>query len=275
MWPPSSGGPSRCRDLRSIIVRGVVYSELSVTALSEAEFESILLRHAAMIAPECFVVPFKCDVTDGQERRRADLAAISKDYSHWSVIEVEMWGHDLWGHVLPQIGVLRDGVYGTTHVNYLLGKMPALDREGLIDLMKGDPPDVVVMVNQRDDDWSREIRIARCRLSVFEMYRSALDEYAFVLDGPLLSQASNLVSRLTCGLPGLARFLKVGSPGKLGIKSGERITANANGVLIEMERFDAADTCYLKVVGPVTLKPGVEYRLVQTGSTFSIESSVK
>lgn len=259
--------------MRSVIVRGVQYLELSITSLSESEFESILTRHADVIAPDCHVVPFKCDVTDGREKRRADLAAIAKDYSRWSVIEVEMWGHNLHKHVLPQIQVFRDGRYDEAHIAYFMRKMPALDRDSLSDMLKGDQPEVVVMANLNDAEWQNEIRVARCQLRVFEMYRSAHDEYAFMLDGPLVSPPSNLVSRLTCGGFGLARFMKVGSPARLGIKAGERITVSASGILVELERYDMAETCYLKAVGPITLKPRAEYRLVQTGSIYHLESS--
>jgi len=259
--------------LRSIIVRGVQYRELSITSLGETEFESILRWHADSIAPDCHLVPFKCDVSDGREKRRADLAAIAKDYSRWSVIEVEMWGHALHQHVLPQIQVFRDGLYGEPHIAYLMRKMPTLDRYALSDMFKGDQPEVVVMVNLHDDEWQNEIRVARCQLRLFEMYRSALDEYAFMLDGPLLSPPSNLVSRLRSGGLGLSRFMKVGSPARLGIKVGDRITVSATGGLLEVERYDMGEACYLKVVGSITLKPGAEYRLIQTGSTYTLESS--
>ncbi len=259
--------------LRSIIVRGVQYRELSITSLSEIEFESILTGHANSIAPDCHLVPFKCDVSDGREKRRADMAAIAKDYSRWGVIEVEMWGSKLYRHVLPQIEVFRDGRYGESHIGYLMRKMPTLDREALTDMLKGDQPEVVVMVNLHDEEWQNEIRAARCQLRVFAMYRSTFDEYAFMLDGPLLSSPPNFVSRLTCLPSGLSRFLKVGSPARLGIKVGDRITVSANGFLVELERYDVADACYLKAVGSNTLKPGAEYRLIQTGSSYNLESS--
>jgi len=76
---------------------------------NETTFEAHVLECLARIYPRYRCVVFGGVFTRDLDARHADLAIISKDFSHWFVIEVELLSHSLRGHVLPQVRTIRYG----------------------------------------------------------------------------------------------------------------------------------------------------------------------
>src|SRR5262245_11308178 len=121
-----------------ILVDGTWYDELAPTALFEADYERIFVRHAGAIFPSWTTVPFKCDVVgDDGEKVKPDLALIGRDYKTWWVVEVELAHHSFADHVLPQVRRLATGDYGEYQANFLCRKRPSLARRRVMAMMKG------------------------------------------------------------------------------------------------------------------------------------------
>ena len=241
--------------------KGEWFDEIAPSALTEAEFESLLIQNADVIRANTLIVPFKKTVYSPEGSARADLAMISADYRHWIVVEVEMSRHDLYGHVIPQVRVLREATYTAECVAYIHEKCPALDRAKLGDMMRGDPPDVLVIVNKADVEWRKEMRRYGAHMMVFEVFRSVLNKMIFVIDGqpPRLSQ--HFLSELSFGL--LPRCLMLGSPAALPVESGEPFRIVVEGQITYWERFQTATRVYLTPVGKLPIQPGRRYALVR------------
>jgi hypothetical protein len=243
--------------------RGEWFYELSPTSLSESEFESLLVQNADIIRPLATIVPYKKTVYAGDDSAQADLAIISNDYRDWIVVEVEMNRHSLHHHVVPQVRTLRGAVYGTADAEYLAAKNVTLDASKLADVMRGEAPEVVVIVNKPDAEWERELRWCGARILVFEIYRSDLNRYVFSIDGELPRLAHDVISRLEFDRF-LPRFLTIASPAALDFKVGQRVPIFINDQLTEWERVDIQTTCYITPLGQMPLAHGQKYALVRT-----------
>ena len=249
--------------------KGEWFDEISPSALTEAEFESLLIQNADVIRANTLIVPFKKTVYSPESSARADLAMIFTDYRHWIVVEVEMSGHDLYSHVIPQVCTLREASYTPECVGYIHEKCPTLDREKLSDMMRGDPPDVLVIVNKADVEWQKEMRRYGAHMMVFEVFRSVLNKTIFVVDGqpPPLSQ--NVLSELSFGL--LPRCLMLGSPAALSVEPGVRFRIVVEGQVTYWERFHTATRVYLTPIGNLPIRPGRRYALIQSeGGDYAI-----
>lgn len=241
--------------------RGEWFDEISPNALSETEFESLLISNAKIIRSGSVIVPFKKTVYAGESSARADLAMIAEDYRHWVVVEIEMSRHDLYAHVLPQVRTLREGSYTQHHVSYLLSKNPAFDPDKLSDMLRGDPPGLLVLVNKSDDEWRRELRRYGAHMMAFEIFRSPSNRHIFVIDGEPPRLAHNVLTELSFGL--LPRCLAVASPAALGFNPGVRVPILVEDQITYWERFHTATGVYLTPVGSMPISPGQKYALVQ------------
>ena len=249
--------------------KGEWFDEIAPSAVTEAEFESLLIQNADVIRTNALIVPFKKTVYSPEGSARADLAIISLDYRHWVVVEVEMSRHDLYSHVIPQVRTLREASYTAECVAYIHEKRPTLDREKLSDMMRGDPPDVLVIVNKADREWQKEMGRYGAHMMVFEVFRSVLNKMIFVIDGrpPQLSQS--FLSELSFGL--LPRCLMVGSPAALAVESGVSFRILVDGQITYWERFQTATRVYLTPVGNLPIQPGRKYALTRSeGGDYAI-----
>jgi hypothetical protein len=245
--------------------KGEWFYELAPTSLSEKEFEGILVQNVDIIRPNSAIVPFKKTVYAGNNSAQADLAIISNDYRDWLVVEVEMVRHSLYHHVVPQVRTLRGASYGAAEAEYLAARNSMFDPAKLTDVMRGEPPIVVVIVNKPDADWERELRWCGASVMVFEIYRSDLNRYVFSIDGELPQLAHDVITLLEFDRL-LPRFLTVASPAKLNFQIGQRLPIFINEQLTEWERVDIQTTCYITPVGRMPLAPGHKYALVQTAA---------
>lgn len=244
--------------------KGEWFDEISPSALSETEFENLLENNAEIIRPDAVIVPFKKTVYSPESSARADLAIISTDYRHWVVVEVELAKHDLYGHVIPQIRTLREATYNQDCVDYIQKKCPSLNPMQLRQMMLGDPPDVLVLVNKPDVEWQRELRRYGAHMMVFEIFRSLNNRHIFVIDGEPPRAAQSVLSELSFGL--LPRCLTVSSPAALPVPPGEKFAIEVEEQLTYWERFQTATGVYLSPVGTMPISPGRRYALVRMES---------
>jgi hypothetical protein len=245
--------------------RGEWFFELSPTSLAEFEFESLLIQNADIIRPGTTIVPFKKTVFAAEQSAKADLAIIANDYRQWIVVEVEMLRHDLHRHVIPQIATLRAGLYDNDHASYLASKNTNLDSEKLTEMLRGEAPEILVLVNKYDEEWSREIRRYGAHMMVFEIFRSEQsNRHIFAIDGQLPHVAHDILTELSFSL--VPRCLTVKSPAALDFRSGERVQVFVENQITFWERFDTADQVFITPVGNLPVKSGQKYALVRTES---------
>lgn len=223
-----------------------------------------MIQNSDIIRSNAVIVPYKKTVYAGESSARPDLAMIAHDYRYWVVVEVEMARHDLYRHVIPQVRTLREGNYDQEHAAYLASRNPNLDPIKVSDMLRGNAPEVLVLVNKPDEEWRRELDRYGAHMMVFEVFRSQTNRHIFAIDGELPRLAHDVLSELSFGL--LPRCLAVGSPAALDFGPDERMQIFIEGQVTYWERFNTATGVYLSAIGSMPIKPGQKYALVRMES---------
>ncbi len=240
------------------------FIEIDPQAFFESEFEAVILQNVHLLCPGAILVPFKQTVFSSEfESKKPDLALIDLEYRFWWVIEVELAHHSLSSHVIPQTRVLVEGRYGDSHVAALLRQNASLDPVRLEAMMRGEPPQVVVVSNKYDERWDRELRALGVAYSVFNVFRSTLNNDIFLFDGSLPEHGGNQLTIISPA-KGLPRFFRVHSPGALPVADGESATILVEGRQTSWRRIDIKNQCYLAAEGRFSLaadRPYILYRL--------------
>lgn len=235
------------------------FIEIDPQAFFETEFEAVILQNVHLLCHDATLIPFKQTVFSSEyESKRPDLALIDNQYRFWWVIEVELASHSLSSHVIPQTRVLVDGRYGDEHVEALMRQAPSLDRARLEAMMRGEPPKVVVISNRYHERWERELGSIGVAYSVFNVFRSALNNDIFLFDGSLPEESGDHVTVLTPAR-GIPRFFRVHSPGALPVATGEALLMLVNGRQTRWRRVDIKNQCYLAVEGRVSINADRPY----------------
>jgi hypothetical protein len=247
------------------------YEELASTSLYESEFEKLLFQEAARIFPEYYPVPFKTVVLSEEGDAMADFALIHHDYRRWWIVEVEMGHHSLNGHVLPQVRSLAHADY-SEQADYICEKSPLLDAERIRQMIKGEQPRVLVVVNVPVPGWSDRLQPYNAMLAIFQIFRSTQNRYVFRVNGEFPQENNEIVS--TCRCWEIHRFLKIDSSAQLTVKRGEAITLQHETGSIEWERVDIADTVLLHAKRGHPLEKNVLYEILkQSNGTMLIQPS--
>ena len=238
------------------------FHQLSLTALPEAHFEDLLIQNSEMIRQDAWITRFKRKIFAQGAAARADLAIVDREYKEWFVVEVEMRRHPLYEHVLPQVRTLRDGYYGPDEAAYLIQSLPILDVNRTNDLVRGVSPKVVVIADRADAWWADVLSGADIQFMTMEIFKSETNRYIFSLDGGLPKRATDLVTYCTFNSM-LPRQLQVETPAALSVSHGESLVVICDGQAIEWSRIDTKDSCYLRTRGPIRLRAGARYALLE------------
>jgi hypothetical protein len=249
-----------------ILYNGEWFEEISSRGHYEAEFENVLLQEAGKLFGNYFLVPFKTPVVseDDIDAREPDFALIHSNYRSWWVVEVELGHHPFEGHVLPQVRTLARATYGLTEAEYLCGREAALDRAKVIDMFKGGPPGVLVIVNAPVDGWAAQLRPFGVRVVICQIFRSRLNKYLLRLNGEYPSERDELVTTCECEKL-LHRLVAVHAPAQLGLQRDERVLLYHDGKAAEWERIDTAGKVYLHALRDHDLQSGKLYEIVRQG----------
>jgi hypothetical protein len=255
-----------------ILIGDEWFDELASTSLYESEFENILIQESHRIFPEYHSVPFKTIVVSDDGDAKADFALIHKSYRRWWIVEVEMGHHSLVGHVLPQVRSLSRAQYTSSEALFLCEQAPSLDRERVLEMIKGEQPRVLVVANVPVPGWRERLQPYGAVLAIFQIFRSQFNHYVYRVNGDFPHENTEIVS--TCRCWDIHRFLKIDAPTQLGLKRGETITLHHQTGAMEWERVDMADAVFLHALRDHPLQRNVIYEIVkQNDGTFFIQPS--
>jgi hypothetical protein len=182
---------------------------------NEADYEQVVLSNADVLFPQWVVVPFKIDVIgeDGTIKR-PDLALIDHKYRRWCVVEIEFASHHFANHVAPQVEAFRTARYGDEHALYLHGKKPELSLQRLKEMVRGESPQILVVVDRPDSDWKKRLRAIDVALSVVEPFRDENGTQVLLrVNGETPDLPGNFLTRLS--RMQMRRLWKVHSPATL------------------------------------------------------------
>lgn len=169
-----------------------IFQQVDPTQYVEADFEAEVVKALTCLHPD-----YLCGVFAGAfilegERRVADLALIHKNLSHWFVVEVELAGHSLEHHVLPQVRCFRYGEPESSCVTSLVRGFGALKRDQAEDLLRFVPRHVAVVGNLPDPLWTTALRVLDVQHLTVSIYRDRHGRTAHEVDGRLTFRIENL-----------------------------------------------------------------------------------
>lgn len=230
--------------MTDVVARREVFRSISSGLLRESEFEGILRTDADLLFPGFFFVPFKARVEGPTGGRKADFALIDHQYRRWWVVEVELSHHSFRGHVLPQVEALSAAVYGEAEAVHLARQDGALDLGRLRDMMLGESPRVLVIVDQPRSEWRSELRVAGALMLVVSVHRSPNGRAALVVDGeyPTVSREVLSVCRRNAILP---RAFILESPGAIPVGEDGHVEILYRDRVTSWRRVDQADQSWL------------------------------
>lgn len=228
-----------------LVANGQVFTGLGTSEMFEIEFERLIAQAAPQLFPGWHFVPFQAPVTSSRgDTRKPDFALIDQRYRAWWVVEIEMAQHPFENHVMPQVEVLWDGLFGEEHVRYLLEQAPHLDQQALQSMMRGEHPRVYVLVNMPCPEWETPLVRFGAALGVVQVLRSDQNRYALCLDGFQPEPPGISVTRCHRDST-IQKFMVVESPAALPRPVVGPLTIQFDGVASNWNRTDTKSSVYL------------------------------
>ncbi len=227
-----------------LLIKGEWYDAVASSAYWEAEFEALVTQEGGKLFPEYVLAPFKTEVESEYGVAKPDFALIDRRYRRWWVGEAELAHHSLTGHVVPQVQKLAAGTYGARHATFLMGQASGLDHESLRNMMKGQQPRVLVVVNAPCPSWRAELARFDALLATIEIFRSARNDHVLRLNGDYPTPPADGLSVCRWD-PSIPRFLIVESPAALGPAETRRYEIEYHGSLTDWSRVETKDRVWL------------------------------
>jgi hypothetical protein len=242
------------------------FEEIASHGYYEAEFEAILQDEAARLFDSYRLIPFKTPVTSDVDvdTRKPDFALVHKAYRSWWVVEVELGHHSLGSHVLPQVRTLARARYGSPEADYLCRQDPSLRRDKVLEMLKGDQPRVLVIVNSPTDGWAEALHPLGARVVICQIFRSRLNRHLLRLNGDYPTECEEVITSCECQKL-LHRMMAIHSPADLPVEHNETILLYHEGTASAWERIDTAGAVFLHALRDHDLVPGRLYEIVRQG----------
>ncbi len=162
------------------------------TGFLEVAFEAEVIK-----ALTCLEQDYWCSVFAGTfilegERRSADLALIQKNLSHWFVVEVELAGHSLEDHVLPQVRCFRYGEPEQSCVTSLVRAFSAITPDQASALLSHIPRHVLVVGNLPNPKWTTALQALDAQYLTVSIFRNRNGRTVHEVDGRLVARTESL-----------------------------------------------------------------------------------
>jgi hypothetical protein len=240
-----------------ILVDSTWYERLAPNALLELEYQRLLISHAEHLYPEYHVIPYGKLIESDFDAAIADMAFIAKDFSGWWIVEVELASHSLGGHVLPQVDVFLNGRYGLEDAEYLASHAPDLDPDRIKDVVRGEQPEVMVIVNRPLEEWANALHARGASMAIAEVFRAMTGKHIIRINGdyPWRDRKPALLSR--CAIERtMGRMVRLESPATVPFEEGAMLYVEYEGSVTEWMRLDTGDAVYLTAVRGYPLPSG-------------------
>ena len=174
-----------------------IFQLVDPAAFVEIDFEAEVVKALTCLQPDYWCGVFAGTFLHEGDRRSADLALIHKSLSHWFVVEVEMAGHSLEHHVLPQVRCFRYGDPDPSCVTSLTRAFSAITADLAAFILRYVPRYVAVVGNLPDQEWTRSLRALDVQHLTVSIYRDRNGRSAHEVEGRLVARMESL---------GFARF---------------------------------------------------------------------
>ncbi|WP_156811099.1 hypothetical protein [Cupriavidus sp. USMAHM13] len=169
-----------------------IFELVDPTQFVEIDFEAEVVKALACLLPDYLCGVFAGTFVLEGERRVADLALIHKSLSHWFVVEVELAGHSLEHHVLPQVRCFRYGEPEASCVTSLTRAFEEINRERAESLLRYVPRYVAVVGNLHNSVWETALHAVDVQYLTISIYRDRSGRTAHELEGRLNVRAESL-----------------------------------------------------------------------------------
>lgn len=243
----------------------------AVSYYSEGDVERWILTHAKSLFSDYHVFPFKQSITTKTREgpKRPDLAMIRKDFSAWSIIEVELEDHTF-EHISSQVSVFLNGDYNAHEVaKYAHAQMTAycettVDKADLVTLVDRCPPSVIVMIDGERGSLEKDLKDLGVGLCIFEIYKSTVPEFLFrtVGDYPQVAHKEVHCKREK----NVANTLELLDSSVMNLKDNTEVDIRCHDVLTRWAVIRSKHKTYLKFLGVTNpLNPNSTLALCRDG----------
>ena len=169
-----------------------IFTLLDPTQFSEIEFEAEVHTALKYLMPDYYCRVFSGSFVLENERRMSDLAMIHHDLSHWLVVEVEIAGHSLDGHVLPQVRCLRFGEPSPTCLTSLCNAFPEFSAQQAKSILDHVPRSTIVVTNVHDPVWNVALRGLDTEVLTVSVFEGSNARRAYELEGKVSVRRESL-----------------------------------------------------------------------------------
>lgn len=169
-----------------------IFDLVDPTQYLESDFEAEVVKALGCLLPEYLCGVFAGAFVLEGERRVSDLALIHKSLSHWFVIEVELAGHSLEHHVLPQVRCFRYGEAEVSCVTSLTRGFPMLSRSDAEGLLRYVPRHVAVVGNIYDPSWEAALAVIDTQYATVCVYKGRGGRTAHEVHGSISARSESL-----------------------------------------------------------------------------------
>ncbi|MCB2186035.1 MAG: hypothetical protein KQJ78_06425 [Deltaproteobacteria bacterium] len=169
-----------------------IFHLIDPTGFIESDFEAEVVKALTCLQPDYWCGVFAGTFILEAERRTADLALVHKSLSHWFVVEVELAGHSLEYHVLPQVRCFRYGEPDFTCATSMIRGFNHITLEQAKTLLRYVPPHVAVVSNLPDPDWTRALGALDVQHLTVSVYQDQNGRSAHEIEGCLTVRTEHL-----------------------------------------------------------------------------------
>jgi len=169
-----------------------LFTLVDPTRFSEIEFEAEVHKALNCLMPNYWCRVFAGSFVHEGVRKMSDLVMVHRDLSHWIVIEVEIAGHSLDGHVLPQVRCLRFGEPADTCIASLMNAFPEFSEHQAKSFLANVPRSAMVIANVRDPIWLHALRGLDTELLTVSIYEGSDGRRAYELEGKVSVRQESL-----------------------------------------------------------------------------------
>lgn len=190
----------------------------------ELEFQEEVKTALKCLLPEYYINDFSGLFEFEGEKKRPDLVLLHKKLKHWFIVEVELAGHSLNDHILPQIRCFRYGDPVRDCAKSLSDAFSNIKIESCIKIIKYLPRYTAVIDNFRNIEWENSFKALDTSYLTLSIYSNEKKIKCYELEGKLFAKRESL---------GFAQYSEIDKCMKISSKCGL-----AEGIVQMYDQFD-------------------------------------